>query len=96
MGQIIVERRINQLSVETFEFYQTGEKLYLDKYYIMKRENERKRKYITDKSKYYNRIMERHSTITEDQVPFTDEIKALAIKQYVDSIKCLKWSERYL
>jgi hypothetical protein len=94
MGQIIVEKRIDTLTVETFEFYQTDNKLYLDKYYIKRRENERKRNYNVDKSRYYNRIMERDSTLTEAQVPFTDEIKALAIKQYVDSLKCLKWSER--
>jgi hypothetical protein len=94
MGQIKVKIEIDKLTEEWFEFYQTDNKLYLDRYYIMRRENERKRIYNLDRSKLYNRLMERDSTLTEAQVPFTDEIKALAIKQYVDSIKCLKWSER--
>jgi hypothetical protein len=94
MAQIIIEREIDELTIERFEFYQTDNKLYLDKYYIMKRESKRKRIYNLVRSKLYNRLMERDSTLTEAQVPFTDEIKALAIKQYTDSIKCLKWSER--
>jgi hypothetical protein len=94
MATIIVEKRIDQLNIETFEFYQTDNKLYLDKYYMKKRENERKRNHVVDRKRFYDRLSERNSTLTEAQVPFTDEIKALAIKQYVDSIKCLKWSER--
>lgn len=96
MATIIVEKRIDELTIETFEFYQTENKLYLDKYYIKKREDTRKRNYIIDRKCYYDRLRQRQgdSTLTEAQVPFTDEIKALAIKQYVDSIKCLKWSER--
>lgn len=94
MGQIVVERRIDELKVETFEFYQTDNKLYLDRYFISKREDVNKRKYNIDRANYYYRLMERDSTLTEAQVPLTDDIKAQAIKQYVDSIKCLKWSER--
>ena len=94
MATIIVEIRIDALTVETFEFYQTENKLYLDKYYVNKRENERKRNYLPDRTKYYDRLRDRDSTLKESEVPFTDEIKALAIKQYTDSIKCLKWSER--
>jgi hypothetical protein len=96
MERILIEKRIDELSIETFEFYQTDNKLYLDKYYVMRRDDINKRKYKIDRSKYYYRLMERDSTITEAQVPLTDEIKAQAIKQFVDTIKCLKWSERYL
>jgi hypothetical protein len=92
MAQIYVEKVIDDLTTEQFHFYQTENKLYLDKYYLMKRENTKQRSYKVIKR--YDRLMERDSTLTEAQVPFTDEIKALAIKQYVDSIKCLKWSER--
>jgi len=94
MERILIEKRIDELSVETFEFYQTENIIYLDKYYIMRRENSRQSKYKIDKSKYYNRLMHRDTTCPEAQVPLTDEIKAQAIKQFVDSIKCLKWSER--
>ena len=96
MRTIIVEKRIDELSVETFEFYQTDNKLYLNRYYINRRVDANKRKYNIDRSTYYYRLMERDSTLTEAEVPLTDEIKAQAIKQYVDSIKCLKWSERQL
>ena len=94
MATIIVEKQIDELTEERFEFYQTENKLYLDKYFVSKRESTRKRNYRI--LVRYDRLRERDNTITEDQVPFTDEIKAQAIKQYVDSIKCLKWSERYM
>lgn len=95
MSQIIVEKQIDKLTIERYEFYLTENKLYLDKYFIKKREGTKKHNYNIDWSKYYNRVNQRDSTITEAQVPFTDDIKVLAIKQYVDSIKCIKWSERY-
>ena len=92
MATIIIQKQIDELTEERFEFYQTENKLYLDKYFVSKRESTRKRNYHPIVR--YDRLRERDNTITEDQVPFTDEIKAQAIKQYVDSIKCLKWSER--
>jgi len=94
MAEILVEKRIDELTVETFGFCQIDNKIYLDRYYIKKREDTRKRNYVTDRKHFYNRLDQRDSTLTEAQVPLTDEIKAQAIKQYVDSIKCLKWSER--
>jgi len=94
MATLIVEKVIDELTIETFEFYQTENKLYLDKYFIRKRESRRKRNYHAVIR--YDRLSERDSTITEAEVPFTDEIKAMAIKQFTDSVKCLKWSERYL
>jgi hypothetical protein len=92
MTGVIIEKQLDELTIERFEFYQTENKLYLDKYFIMKRESTRKRNYNTVVR--YDRLRQRDNTITEAEVPFTDEIKALAIKQYVDSIKCLKWSEK--
>ena len=92
MATLIVEKQIDELTIERFEFYQTENRLYLDKYFLMKRESTRKRNYNTVIR--YDRLRSRDNTITEAQVPFTDEIKALAIKQFTDSIKCLKWSER--
>jgi hypothetical protein len=38
--------------------------------------------------------MGRGNTITEIEVPFTDELKAEALNQFVSTIKILKWSER--
>jgi hypothetical protein len=92
MTTIIIEKQIDELTIERFEFYQTENKLYLDKYFIMKRENTRKRNYNTVVR--YDRLRERDNTITEAEVPFTDEIKTQAINQFTNSIKCLKWSER--
>lgn len=93
MAKIIVEKQIDELTVETFEFYQTENKLYLDKYLLMKRENTKMRKYRLKEN--YNRLNRRDSTLEESEVPFTDEIKAEAIKQFADSIICLNWSQRY-
>ena len=92
MAGVIIEKHIDELTIERFEFYQTENKLYLDEYTVSKRKSTRKRNYNTVIK--YDRLSERDSTITEAQVPFTDEIKALAIKEFTDSIKCLKWSER--
>jgi hypothetical protein len=92
MAGVIIEKHIDELTIERFEFYQTENKLYLDKYFVMKRESTRKHNYNT--AVRYNRLNERDSTITEAQVPFTDEIRTQAIKLFADSIVCLKWSER--
>lgn len=89
---MIVKKQIDELTVEEFDFYVSGTDLYLDRYLLLKKENKKKRKYSV--LKLYSRLMLRDSTIKEDQVPLTDEIKAEAIKQFTDSIKCLKWSER--
>jgi hypothetical protein len=93
MATVIIEKQIDELTVERFEFYHTENKLYLDKYLLKKRENTRMRNYRLKLK--YDRLNVRDSSLEESEVPFTEEIKAEAIKQFVDSIKCLKWSERY-
>ena len=89
---MILKKQIDELTVEEFDFYASGTNLYLDRYLLLKKESKKKKKYSV--LKLYSRLNARDSTIKEDQVPFTDEIKAEAIKQFTESIKCLKWSER--
>jgi len=92
MQRIIVEKRKDELTLETWEFYFLDGILYLDKYLLCKRESKSKRKYETLKK--YDRLRERDSTIEESQVPLTDEIKNEAFNQFVSKIKILRWSER--
>ena len=90
--QILIENQIDELTTEQWYFYQTENRLYLDKYYLMKREDKKKRNYRVVKR--YDRLMERDSTLTEAEVPFTEEIRKSAIKKYSDMLQCLKWSEK--
>jgi hypothetical protein len=89
---MILKKQIDELTVEEFDFYASGTNLYLDRYLLLKKESKKKKKYSV--LKLYSRLNARDSTIKEDQVPLTDEIKAEVIKQFTESIKCLKWSER--
>jgi hypothetical protein len=93
MATIRFEHRIDELTIEKWEFYQTDNNIYLDGYVVLMRESTLKRNY-TKVLKRYDRLMERDSTIKESEVPFTDEIRKEAIKQFTDTIRCIKWSER--
>ena len=93
MATIRFEHRIDELTIEKWEFYQTDNNIYLDGYLLLKRDTTRKR-YYERVVKRYDRLMERDSTIKESEVPFNDEIRAEAIKQFTDTIRCVKWSER--
>ena len=93
MGAIRFEHRINELTIEKWEFYQTDNNIYLDRYVVLSRESTKKHNY-TKVVRRYDRLMERDSTIKETDVPFTDEIRLEAIKQFVDTVRCVRWSER--
>lgn len=88
---IIVEKTIDDLTLEKFTFITLDHKLYLDTYSIRKRESKR---HTYKLIKLYNRLSTRDSSMTEDEVPFTLGIRAEALQMYKDTLKCLKWSER--
>jgi hypothetical protein len=87
-----IEKQVNELTKQVWGFSEMGVKLYLGDYVLLKREDTRKRKYrVIEK---YDRLDSRHNTITEDQVPFGDELKKQAYDEFIKNVEVLKWSER--
>ena len=87
-----IEKQIDELNKEIWDFTVIDRNIYLNGYYLMKRESKRHRKYIDIKK--YDRLMGRDSTITESEVPFTDDLKNEVLEEYFKTVKCLRWSER--
>ena len=87
-----IERVKDELTKETWDFTLIRETLFLNGYQLLKRENTRKRKYISVKK--YDRLQKRNSNIEESQVPLTNEIKKEALERYFDTIDVRRWSER--
>lgn len=90
---IELKKQIDELTIEEYTFYfMDNGMLFLNTYRLAQKENKRQRSYRTLKK--YDRISSRESTITEDDVPFSPELKQEAIDTLTSQIKCLKWSER--
>ena len=87
-----LEKKIDDLTIEVWGFYINGNTIYLDYYTLFQKESKRKRTFKP--IKYYSRLRNRESTITESEVPFTDEIKKDALDKYIETLRVLKWSER--
>ena len=89
-----IERQYGEdgLLKEVWNFTIINSTIFLNGYQLMEKESARHRKYKTLKN--YDRLMKRESTITEDDVPFTDEIRQEALRTYFKTVKCLKWSEK--
>jgi len=81
----------DDLTQEVFSFWVSDTKLFLDTYSLQKRGTKYK-KFVAEK--YYSRLSGRDSNLTENEVPFTEEIKKQAIDRFVSQLTCLKWSER--
>ena len=87
-----IEKQIDKLNKEVWDFIVIDNNIYLNVYDLMKRESTRHRKYTSLKK--YDRLTQRDSNLKENEVPFTDEIRKEALNEYFKSVKCLKWSER--
>ena len=87
-----IEKQIDELTFEKWRFTFIDKAIYLDAYYILQKESKRHRNFRVLKK--YERLFDRDSTMTEGEVPFTDEIKTEALNQFVSKIKVIKWSER--
>ena len=87
-----IEKQIDELTIERWRFTFLNNAIFLDGYCLLQKESKRKRNFKV--LKLYNRIMGRSNNITEADVPFTEEIKAEALNQFVSSLKVLKWNER--
>ena len=85
-----------ELDKETFTFCHFDDKneLILDGYVVWHKETKRKRWKAV---KSYNRLGRRDSSVQEQDVPLTDEIKAMALKEFMSimsQVKIIKWEER--
>ena len=87
-----IEKQIDDLTFERWRFTFMYGTIFLDGYCLLQKESKRHRNFRV--LKQYDRIMGRNNTIVESEVPFTDELKAEALNQFVSTIKVRKWSER--
>lgn len=87
-----IEKQIDDLTFVRWRFTFIDKTLYLDGYTLLQKESKRHKNFKVLKK--YDRLMGRYNTIQESEVPFTDEIKAEALNQFVSTIKVIKWSER--
>ena len=87
-----IEKQIDELTLERWRFSFIDRNIYLESYYVLQKESKRYKNYRTLKK--YERLSKRDSNTEESEVPFTDELKAEALNQFVSTIKVLKWSER--
>lgn len=87
-----IEKQIDELTLERWRFSFIDRNIYLESYYVLQKESKRHRNYRALKK--YERLSKRDSNTEESEVPFTDELKAEALNQFVSTIKVLKWSER--
>ena len=86
-----IEKQIDDVTFERWRFTFMDGTIFLAGYCLLQKESKRHRNFRV--LKQYDRIMGRSNTIVESEVPFTDELKAEALNQFVSTIKVLKWSE---
>ena len=87
-----IVKQIDDLTFERWRFTFMYGTIFLDGYCLLQKENKRKKNFKV--LKQYDRIMGIGNNITETEVPFTDELKAEVLSQFVYMIKVRKWSER--
>lgn len=88
---MVIEKQIDELTKEQFTFWVNGNLIILSAYFLLSRENTRKRNYKAIKR--YDRLYERESNITLEEVPFTEEMRVEALSEYVKSLKVMTWAE---
>ena len=87
-----IEKQIDDLTFERWRFTFMYGTIFLDGYCLLQKESKRHKNFKVLKK--YDRIMGRGNTILEMEVPFTDELKAEALNQFVSTVKVLRWNER--
>ena len=87
-----VIKKIDDLTIEKWGFIFYNGMIYLDHYYLQKKESKKHR--IFKDIKKYDRIMGRGNTIDENMVHIPDEVKSEVYNHFISSIKVLKWGER--
>lgn len=86
-----IEIKIDDLNKEVYKFWENSTDLILDSYSLLSRENKRKQKWSYLKT--YERVSSRQSTISEDEVPLTREIKKMVLDEYIKLLSVKTWSE---
>ena len=85
------EIKKDENNIEKYRFYIDGNVIFLDEYEVLKREaNQRKFRVIDG----YSRLYLRNSTVKEQDVPLTEDIKQQIIKKFADSLVVARWSEK--
>lgn len=87
-----IQRQITELTSEKWRFTFLDNVIYLDSYFLLEKESKRHKNVKVIKK--YERINERDNTMTESDVIVTDELKEEVLKQFMSTIKVIKWSER--
>lgn len=87
-----IEKKIDELTIQRWRFIYIMGNIYLNYYVILQKESKRHRNYKT--LKLYDRIMTRNNTLTEDQVPLSDDLKAEVMSLFTKNIKVMKWGQR--
>lgn len=92
MANLELKKVISDNTYDEYEFYISDNIIYLDEYRRKTIKEGSKRTYIV--TKLYDRITTRNNTITENDIPFDDDIRKEAVEKYCSTIVCKKWSER--
>jgi len=88
---MIVEKQIDMLTKERFEFSVIDNVIIFNSYELFSRENKNKRSY--NSIKHYNRFFRRDSNITLQEVPLTEELKTEVLQEYIKTLKVMTWEE---
>jgi len=87
-----IRRNIDELTVEKWSFIFLYGNIFLDSYYLLKKESKKHRRY--EILKKYNRIIGRNNTIKEVDIPLPEDVKEEAFNIFTKDIKVMKWTER--
>lgn len=89
---MVIEKQIDELTKEQFRFHIFNSSfLVLDSYHLLSRENTRKRDW--NSLKRYERLSDRNSNITLQEVPLTEELKIEALQEHIKTLKVMTWEE---
>jgi hypothetical protein len=86
-----IEKQIDELNKEQFMFTVFNNVLVFESYFLLSRENTRKRNWNI--LKRYERLSSRYTTIALEQVPLTEEIKNEVLQEYIKTLKVMTWAE---
>lgn len=86
-----IEKQIDELTKEQFGFWVNNNVIILDSYFLLRRENTRKRTW--NSLKKYERLSSRNSNITLQEVPLTEEIRNEVLQEYIKTLKVMTWEE---
>jgi len=86
---ITIREDIDSLNYQEWSFWVDGYNFWLDEFTVFTKENSRKKKY--EKSKSYNRILNRSNTLTVDEVVIPEHIAKQVVEKFTNRIEVKKW-----